>query len=69
MELRPIRTERDYDVALKAAELHWDAPVGSRDADRLEVLTLLIQEYEREHYPIPDPEPKHIDDLDEPRER
>ena len=57
MELRPIRTKRDYDVALKEAELLWDARVGSKDADRLEVLTLLIQDYEREHYPIPDPEP------------
>ena len=57
MELRPIRTKRDYDIALKEAELLWDARVGSKDADRLEVLTLLIQDYEREHYPIPDPEP------------
>ena len=57
MELRPIRTKRDYDVALKEAEALWDAHVGSKDADRLEVLTLLIQDYEREHYPIPDPEP------------
>jgi HTH-type transcriptional regulator / antitoxin HigA len=57
MELRPIRSKRDYDVALKDAELLWDARVGSKDADRLEVLTLLIQQYEREHYPIPDPEP------------
>ena len=57
MELRPTRTKRDYDVALKEAELLWDARVGSKDADRLEVLTLLIQDYEREHYPIPDPEP------------
>jgi HTH-type transcriptional regulator / antitoxin HigA len=57
MELRPIRTKRDYDVALKDAELLWDARVGSKGADRLEVLTLLIKEYEREHYPIPDPDP------------
>ena len=57
MELRPIRTKRDYDVALKEAELLWDARVGSKDADRLEVLTLLIQDYKRGHYPIPDPEP------------
>ena len=45
MELRPIRTKRDYDIALKGAELLWDAPAGSKDADRLDVLTLLIQEY------------------------
>ncbi len=55
MEIRPIRTKRDYNVALKEAEARWDAPVGSAEADRFEVLTLLIQAYESEHYPIPDP--------------
>ena len=57
MELRPIRTKRDYQAALKEAEALWDAPAGSIGADRLEVLTLLIQDYESKHYPIPDPEP------------
>ena len=57
MELRPIRTKREYNLAMNEAEALWDAPAGSAEADRLEVMTLLIQEYEREHYPIPDPEP------------
>jgi HTH-type transcriptional regulator / antitoxin HigA len=57
MELRPIRTKRDYEAALKQAEALWNARAGSADADRLEVLTLLIQSYESEHYPIADPEP------------
>lgn len=57
MELRPIRTKRDYEAALKSAETLWDAPVGSKDADRLDVLTLLIRAYESEHFPIADPEP------------
>ena len=53
MELRPFRTKRGYNLAMKEAEALWDAPAGSAEADRLAVLTLLIQEYEREHYPIP----------------
>lgn len=57
MELRPVRTKRDYEAALKSAETLWDAPVGSKDADRLDVLTLLIRAYESEHFPIADPEP------------
>ena len=57
MELRPIRIKRDYNLAMKEAEALWDAPARSAEAGRLEVLTLLIQEYEREHYPIPYPEP------------
>ena len=57
MELRPIRIKRDYTLAMKEAEALWDAAARSAEAGRLEVLTLLIQEYEREHYPIPYPEP------------
>ena len=57
MELRPIRIKRDYNLAMKEAEALWDAPARSAEAGRLEVLTLLLQEAEREHYPIPSPEP------------
>jgi HTH-type transcriptional regulator/antitoxin HigA len=57
MELRPLKTKRDYQAALKEAENLWNARVDSKDADRLEVLVLLIQAYEAVHYPIPDPDP------------
>ncbi len=57
MKLRPVKTKRDYEAALKEAEKLWDAPDGSGAGDRLEVLVLLIQAYEAKHYPIPDPDP------------
>lgn len=57
MELRPIRTKREHQAVLKEAEALWNAPEGSPEADRLEVLTLLIEAYEREHYPIANPDP------------
>lgn len=57
MELRPIRTKREYQRALKEAEALWNAREGSADADRLEVLVLLIEAYERAHYPIDAPDP------------
>jgi HTH-type transcriptional regulator/antitoxin HigA len=57
MELRPVRTKREHQAALKEAEALWNAPEGSAEADRLEVLTLLIEAYEREHFPIPAPDP------------
>ena len=57
MELRMIRNQRDYRAALRLAEALWDSPEGSRDAERLEVLALLIETYERRRYPIPDPDP------------
>jgi HTH-type transcriptional regulator/antitoxin HigA len=57
MDLRPIRNKREHQAALNEAEALWDAPEGSVKADRLEVLTLLIEAYEREHFPIADPDP------------
>lgn len=55
--LKPIRTKTDYRAALAEAERLWDAPAKSADADRLDVLLLLIENYERAHYPIADPDP------------
>jgi len=57
MELKPIKTEREYRAALDEAEKLWDAPEKSAEADRLEVLAMLIQAYEEKHYAIPAAEP------------
>ncbi|OGA18874.1 MAG: DNA-binding protein [Betaproteobacteria bacterium RIFCSPLOWO2_02_FULL_66_14] len=57
MELRPLRSKRDHAAALKQAEALWDAREGTPEADRLAVLVMLIENYEREHFPIPDPDP------------
>lgn len=57
MELKPIRTKKDYQAAMAEAELLWDAPAKSPAADRLDVLSLLIEQYERQHFPIADPDP------------
>ncbi len=51
--LRPLRTEADYEWALGEVELLWDAPAGSPEDDRLQILVLLIEAYERDHIPIP----------------
>ncbi|OWT58470.1 helix-turn-helix domain-containing protein [Candidimonas nitroreducens] len=57
MELKLIRTKKDYWAALAEAERLWDAPAKSPAADRLDVLVMLIEQYEREHFPISDPDP------------
>lgn len=57
MELKPIRTKSEYKAALKEAEALWNAPSKSVEADRLEVLVLLVQDYEARNHPIPDPDP------------
>lgn len=57
MELKPIRTKKDYQAALAEAQRLWNAPAKSPEADRLDVLTMLIEGYERRHFPIADPDP------------
>jgi len=56
-EVRPIRTKRDYEAALKEVERLWGANTGTRDGDRLDVLATLIDVYEAEHYPMDPPDP------------
>lgn len=57
MEIRPIRSRRDYQEALREVEQLWEAPEKSPEANRLEVVALLIEDYERKHFPIEDPDP------------
>ena len=56
-EIRPIRTKRDYETALKDVERLWGAKAGTPDGDRLDVLATLIDAYETEHHPMDPPDP------------
>ena len=56
-EVKPIRTRRDYDAALKEVERLWGAKAKTRDGDRLDVLATLIEAYEAEQYPMDPPDP------------
>jgi HTH-type transcriptional regulator/antitoxin HigA len=59
MDIRPIKKEEDYEAALEeiarlmVAEIEPDTPEG----DRLEVLSILVEAYEEENYPVPLPDP------------
>src|ERR1700732_509452 len=57
VEVRPIRTKRDYEAALKEVERLWGAKAGTSDGDRLDVLATLVDAYEAEHYPMAPPDP------------
>jgi HTH-type transcriptional regulator / antitoxin HigA len=57
MEIRPIRTESEYQAALTAIERLFEAAPGTPEADRLEVLTTLIEAYEEQHFHLPAPDP------------
>ena len=56
-EIKPIRTKRDHEAALREVERLWGAKTGSPEGDRLDVLATLIDSYETEHYPIDPPDP------------
>lgn len=57
MELRPIRTEIDYQEALREIELLFDAVPDSPACDRLDILSTLVESYEKIQYPIALPDP------------
>ncbi len=57
MNLKPIKNETDYQNALKRLEVILDAPVGTKEGDEAEILSLMIKNYENEHYPIDSSDP------------
>jgi HTH-type transcriptional regulator/antitoxin HigA len=57
MEIKPIRTELDYERTLREVERLMNAKAGSTEEDRLDVLAMLVEAYESEHFPIDPPDP------------
>ncbi|TSA35921.1 MAG: transcriptional regulator [Porphyromonadaceae bacterium] len=57
MEIKIIKTEEDYNQALKRLEVVFDAPVDTPEGDEAELLGLLVEKFEDEHYPIESPDP------------
>lgn len=57
MELKPIRTECEHQEALAEIERLWDTQENTPEADRLEVLVMLVEAYEKTAHPIEAPDP------------
>ena len=57
MEIKPIRTEADYQAALQEIDRFFDVPPDTPEEDLLEVLTILVEAYEADRYPILPPDP------------
>ncbi|BDB56146.1 helix-turn-helix domain-containing protein [Flavobacterium ammonificans] len=57
MEIKLIKTEKDYNQALKRLEVVFDAKKGTPEGDELELLSILIEQYENTHFPIDLPDP------------
>jgi HTH-type transcriptional regulator / antitoxin HigA len=56
-EVKPIRSEKDYDAALSEIESLWGAKSGTPKGDRLDVLATLIDAWEAAQYPMDPPDP------------
>jgi HTH-type transcriptional regulator/antitoxin HigA len=57
MNIKPIKTEADYRNVLKRLEVIFDAPIGTPEGDEADLLGLMIDDYEKKHYPILAPDP------------
>jgi HTH-type transcriptional regulator/antitoxin HigA len=57
MDLKLIKTKKDYQQALDRLELIFDSKKGTKEGDELEILGILIDQYEKEHFPIDLPDP------------
>ena len=57
LAIKPVRTEADYERALKDIETLMDARPGTPKGDELDVLATLVEAYEAEHHPIESPDP------------
>ena len=57
MDIKPIRSESDYEEALAEVEHLWGSDPDTHEGEKLEVLFTLVEKYEEEHYPILPPDP------------
>jgi len=57
MNVKPIKNEDDYKLALKRLEEVFDAPTGTPESDEADILGLMIDEFEQKHYAIEAPDP------------
>jgi HTH-type transcriptional regulator/antitoxin HigA len=57
MEIKPIKTERDYNESIKRIEKLWGAKNDTLEGYELDLLCTLVESYEMTHYPIAPPDP------------
>lgn len=57
MKIKPIKTEKDYNQALERLEEIFDAKKGTKEGDELELLGILIENYENKYFPVDLPDP------------
>ncbi len=57
MDIQPIKNEKDYDQALAEIERLWGADEGTKAGDKLDIMFILVEDYEEKHHQISPPSP------------
>ena len=57
MDIQPIKNEKDYDKALAEVEILWGADIGTEKGDKLDILLILVEDYENKYHQISPPDP------------
>ena len=57
MDIKPIKSQKDYEKSIQRLELIFDSKRGTIEGDELEILSILIDKYENENFPIGFPDP------------
>ncbi|MGE4290356.1 MAG: type II toxin-antitoxin system HigA family antitoxin [Salinivirgaceae bacterium] len=57
MNIKPIKSEKDYQEALQRLDELFDAKIDTPESDEADILALLIDNYENQYYPIEAPDP------------
>ena len=57
MDIKPIKSETDYNEALQMLEALWEVEEGTEDFDKLDILATLVEYYEKKHHHIAPPDP------------
>lgn len=57
LEIKPIKTKKDYKQVMKQIESLWDSPPNTKETEILEIISILADEYENKHFPIEAPDP------------
>ena len=63
MDIQPIRNDEDHRAALAEIERLWGAPAGTDEGDKLDILTVLVEKYEENRWPIEEPDWDPVDVL------
>jgi len=57
MNIKPIKTKKDYNLALAEIDKLWGTPENTPKGDKLDIMITLVEAWENKHYPIDEPDP------------